>query len=283
MPTPSRYAARTPRSRSRIRSSVRSGIRRWRNRARGRIVTRHRRAFQHRGLHHFNRYETVASQEARNIQLIGGAGGDPTFTTEALDPFQFNKLVQYTDFVNMYQSYRINKIVVSLIWGNDQVVQGGVSTVDPNETPGTSQTLTSTRNDPLEAITCYMFRDYDGSPSLLAGENAFRERQGVNRFSMKKGRRYTFTITPAARSVMWQAGPTLPGGNPTFATGRKYKQWMNMTMNSGSGVAVDGTTIPLYGMQLGFKHPSPGADPANPRYGRVTVACKYYFSCKGVS
>lgn len=277
----SRSHARTPRSRTQFRARTRSRIRAWRNRARSRITARRR--MQHKGLHHFNRYETVAASEQRAIQLIGGSGGDPTFTTEALDPFVFNKLTGYTDFINMYQSYRINKVVVQLIWGNDQVVQGGVSTSDPNETPGTAQTLTSTRNDPLEAITCYMFRDYDGAPSLLNGENAFRERQGVKRFSMKKGRAYSFTITPAARSVMWQAGPTLPGGNPTFATGRKYKQWMNMTMNSGSGVAVDGTTIPMYGLQLGFKHPSPSADPANPRYGRITCAVKYYFSCKGVS
>ena len=276
------YASRTPRSRSQMRARIRTRTRAWRNRARSRVLSRRRR-LSPQGIQHFNRLESTQFMESRSIELIGGSGGDPKFTTERLLPFSLNKLVNYTDFQNLYSAYRLNKIVVSLIYGNDQVVQGSESTTDPNETPGTSQTLTTTRNDPLDAIDCYYFRDYDGTPDLMNGENAFRERQGVKRISMKKGKRYTFTITPAVNVPQWQAGPTLPGGNPTWALGRKFKQWINMTANSGSGVQVDGTTVPHHGFQLGFKHPNPGAAATNPRYGRVVVSCKYYFSCKGVS
>ena len=274
-------STRTPRTRSRIRARVRSRIRAWRNRARGRLVRRRRLPLQ--GLQHFNRLETTQYMENRSIELIGGSGGDPTFTTERLLPFTLDKLVNYTDFQNLFQAYRINRIVVSLTYGNDQVVQGSATTIDPNLAPGTSQTLTTTRNDPLDAIDMYYFRDYDGTPELMAGENQFRERQGVKRISMKKGKRYSFTITPAVNVPQWQTGPSLPGGNPSWALGRKFKQWINMTANSGSGVTVDGTTVPHYGFQLGFKHPNPGAAATNPRYGRVVVSCKYFFSCKGVS
>ncbi len=231
-----------------------------------------------KGVHSFSRYETKAISVARTIELNGGAGA-PGFTTEALVPFQLANLVNADDFKNLYQAYKISKVEIEMIWSNEQAVQSSVSTTNP--AVGTNQI--STRYDPLNAITMYFFRDHDGAPFLLPDEDAFRERQDVKRISMKKGKRYKFNLTPATRSVQWAIPPSVPGGNPTFSTGRAYGKWINMEMNTGTGVETDGTLVPHYGFQCGFAHPSPAGQPANPRFGSVEVSCRYFFTCKGVS
>lgn len=248
---------------------TRRSVGRWRGRM--------RRAMG-KGVHSFSRYETKAVTTGRSIQLIGGAGA-PGFTTEQLVPFQMSNLVNADDFKNLYQAYRIDRVEVEMVWSNEDVVQSSVSTT--NNAVGTNNI--SQRYDPLDAITCYYFKDYDGAPRLLADEDEFRERQNVKKISMKKGKLYKFSLTPATRSVQWAIPPTVPGGNPTFSTGRAYGKWINMEMNTGTGVETDGMLCPHYGFQMGFAHPNPSAQPASPRFGTVSVSCRYFFTCKGVS
>jgi len=235
-----------------------------------------------RGIAHFNRYETKAISEARAIQLIGGAGA-AGFTTEALVPFRMANLVNSDDFRNLYNSYRLNKCVVEMVWSNEQAVQSAEISIDENNPPGTANQITTTRYDPLDAITCYYYNDYDGSPQLLADEDEFRERQGVKRFSMKKGKKYSFKLTPASRAVQWAAPPIPPSTDPVLGTSRAFKKWYGWDMTTISGLETDGGSIPHYGMVMGFAHPNPSATPGSPRYGVVEVTVKYYFSCKGVS
>lgn len=273
-------SARTPRSRTQVRARVRSRLRSWRFRARSRIHRRNRYRMRKitKGVHSFSRYETKAISIARSIQLIGGAGAT-TFTTEQLVPFQLANLVNADDFKNLYQAYKIDRVDIEMTWSNEDVVQSSVSTTNPAiGTNAISQVY-----DPLNAITCYYFRDYDGAPRLIPDEDGFRERQNVKKISMKKGKQYKFSLSPATRSVQWATPPSLPGGNPTFSTGRAFGRWINMEMNNTAGVETDGTIVPHYGFQVGFAHPNPGAQPSGPRFGTVSVSCRYHFTCKGVS
>lgn len=234
------------------------------------------RARNGRPFYSYDRMETQLASRSRSVLLDTGS------QKSAAGGFLMDEVSAVSDFSNLYDRYRINRVVLTMCWSNDTAVNN-VSRVPAHIiSANTSATATiSTHNIEsranANAITCYFFRDMDDTVALT--EEALRERQDVQKFSMKRGVEYKRTIIPAMRSVIWQAPPSIPGGNPTFALGRKYKTWIPFNI-VGAGTEADGAKIPLYGYKVLFKH-LPDAQDYN--QGQVTITARYFFDCDTVS
>lgn len=225
-------------------------------------------------VYHFDRMETVVASNARSVDLRSGTQSSGPANS---GQFELSQVQNYTEFSQLFDQYRLDKVVLSMVWGNQQPVAREITNNDP-----TLSTLNFTTAD-ADAITAYFVRDHDDNIQLT--ESQLRERQDISMFSMKRGKMYKKTIIPAMRSVKWSSPPTITGGNPTLAVGRSFNQWIPFRMATSDGIEANGAVVPSYGYKVLFRHLDagvPGAVDATPQ-GTVQITARYYFSCKTVS
>jgi len=224
------------RSRSSSRASRGSGMyaAALRSRSSSRAPVR-RSTIRTRGAHTFSRYATVV-QESMN----------GTFLARSY-VFKFADLIQAADFSNLFDQYRISKIVLRVTMVNNP---------DANNYVNAPATVNSTNWYPK----LWYIPDYDGGPTETLA--SIRERQGVRCRTLQPNKMLTIVFRPKCRVL-------------TYSTA-------SSTGYAPKNIKVDmtDTNIEHFGMQFVFD--SMQADPADTQPFIFNIDRKFYFTCYGV-
>jgi len=190
-------------------------------------------------LHHYSRFTL-------NPLMISCAG-----TTEVGSlQFTLDQIAGFSEFVAMYDQYKLMKVVLSV-----QLVNNPDSTWDLNANH------TSAANNGTNWFPKFWYiRDYDGGGSDTMTQ--IKERQGVKFFVLKPNMTKSIVIRPMA-TVQTYRTATSTGYSPK-------KLWIDM---------ANGTDVPHYG--LNYIVDALGQDPNDTYPFVVRVERKFYFACKG--
>lgn len=161
--------------------------------------------------------------------------------------FKFSDLIQAADFSNLFDQYRISKIVLRVTMVNNP---------DANNYVNQPTTVNSTNWYPK----LWYIPDYDGGPTETLA--SIRERQGVKCRTMQPNKILTITFRPKCR-VLTYSTATSTGYSP-----KNIK------------VDMTDTNVEHFGMQFVFD--SMQADPADTQPFIFNIDRKYYFTCYGV-
>lgn len=156
--------------------------------------------------------------------------------------FQLSDVINVSDFVNLFDQFKITKVVLTLRWS-----------------PRAS-TYTSTNNLSATGIynpVLYYYTDHDDDDPVATHEDML-EVQRHKSIRIVPQRPIHITVKPAVQSMAYQTAITT-------AYGPKWNMKLNM----------DDNTAPHYGLKMGVN--KLGED-----LGAITMDVKYYFTCYGV-
>lgn len=156
--------------------------------------------------------------------------------------FQLSDVINVSDFTNLFDQFRIDKVVLTLRWS-----------------PRAS-TYTSTNNMAATGIynpVLYYVTDHDDDSAIATQTDMLEIQKHVCR-RVLPNRKITITVKPAVQSMCYQ----------TIASTSYGPKW-GMKLN------MDDITTPLYGLKMGVS--KLGED-----LGAITIDVKYHFTCFGV-
>ena len=169
---------------------------------------------------------------------------------EALDfEFKFENIINYTEFQSLYDTFKIDYVVVTF-----QLINNPDSFLYPT---GTTNNQNLTNYFPK----LWYLRDYDGGSSDTLTE--IKERQGVRYFVMRPNRTYTVKLKPAVAVQTYRTATTTGYGPKRMALD-----------------FANGTNVPHYGLHTVFD--TLGYNPVDTQAWKIRWEVKYYFTCKDV-
>lgn len=207
-------------------------------------------------IHHFKRWSNVILYDS-NFPLdppIVNAGNESYVLMRDNEvflslQFAFNAIENYTEFTNLYDQYRINKVVLCFF------NTANVNQLQPN-TAGT--TPPSTLTLPVRYVI-----DYDDKNVPDGGVLDEYARQRFVRFPKD----VKISLVPAIQSVISRDDSVVN----IYAGSPKFKQW----------ISTDAPEIQHFGVKMCI--PGVGAPVGSTETGfRYQVKVCYYFSCKNV-
>lgn len=157
--------------------------------------------------------------------------------------FDLAQVISPTEFGNLFDQYRIDRVEVHLRWN-------GYSVLSDLSVAGANNITSLTGLAPV----LYYKRDYDDA-NVPADLNVLNEAAKTRRFTMKPDKDYVINITPAVLTEIYRTSVST-----SYAP--KFKQVLDMGAQN----------IPHYGLKLGtLKQQVP--------LGRINIHLKYYFTC----
>jgi len=174
--------------------------------------------------------------------IIYSLGNTLNWVPESLT-FQLSDVINVSDFVNLFDQFKIHKVVLTLRWSPNQATY----------TSNNTQAGTGVYNPLL-----YYTRDYDDD-NPIATQQDMLEIQKHNSRRLMPGRPVIISLRPAVQAQAYQT-----------AISTAYGPKWNMKLN------MDDNTTPHYGLKMGVT--KLGQD-----MGAVSIDVKYHFSCYGVS
>lgn len=163
--------------------------------------------------HNFKRRWKLEVQNGNTIDLTNNISG---FENRNL-LFRLSQLVNAVEFSQLYDQYRINKIILEVKWSMRSDTVSGVEINNP----------------PI----MYYLRDYDDI--VATTEEQFNENARTKSVVLNPNKMYKFVIVPAQLHTVYNTG--LANG---YAI--KWKQWTD----------VGNIDVPHYGLKMGFKYPA---------------------------
>ena len=170
---------------------------------------------------------------------------------ESLDfEFKFEDIINYTEFSNLYDSFKIDYVSVTF-----QLINNPNAFLTPNNDPSAQNPQTN------YYPKLWYIRDYDGGSTDTLTE--IKERQGVKFFVLRPNKVYTVKLKPMVAVQTYRTAT---------ATGYGPKR---MTLDFANGV-----NVPHYGLHTVFD--TLGFNPVDTQPWKMRYEVKYYFTCKDV-
>ena len=219
--------------------------------------TRNRRAYRirahrggvfHSGLHRsrLNRYRRIAQFKThsfmRNTRPITYSLENTSNWVPNTLTFQLSDVINVSDFENLFDQFKISKVVLTLRW-----------------TPRAS-TYTSTNTIAATGVynpVLYYYTDHDDDDPVATQQDML-EVQKHKSVRIMPSRPINITVKPAVQAMAYQT-----------ALSTSYGPKWGMRLN------MDDNTTPWYGLKMGVS--KLGVD-----LGTIVMDVKYYFTCYGV-
>lgn len=185
-------------------------------------------------IHHFKRKKIYTTLFASNtVDTFGGWY------------FGISDLPSTTDFANLYDQYRINKIVLNFIPRNNVLNIPHNATATPT----------------IKIPNMFIHPDYDDSTAPASFDEML---QNPRCKVVPMNRKFSLKFTPSSLTEVYNNGIT-----STYSA--KFKQWVDMAS----------TVTRHYGVKYGIETYAVSGAPATNMFG-YDVHLTMYFSCKGV-
>lgn len=189
--------------------------------------------------HRFSRY--AATSAYPNIAVAG-------LESTVNHTFSLNDVVNAAEFGNLFDQYKINKVIVTYQLLNNPSAANALNTLGNNPS-GTNW-----------YPTCWSIADYDDSNTTNVEE--MKQRIGVRRFVMKPDRIYKFVVRPKVQVQVYRTA---------LATGYAPKSvYCDMSLQD----------IPHYGLKTVID--TNGLDPNDTYPFIIRQTRQYFFTCKNV-
>lgn len=221
----------------------------------------------------FKKARRVRSRRARktrkvlHVKLRTGEGAWDTVVKAANQPicanrglsFALQDTVQYHKYSELFEEYRINKVVVHVMW--QRQVQMGLPLF-----PATEAGVNVQGTDVVPRFGWAIDHDDAAAPTDYSNLAA---RDGFHEVWLTAGKKVDIPITPSILSMVYSS-------LVSTAYGPKYKTWID-TANDG---------VPHFGLKFGVQanwgHNVP-LDPGEaPDLGRLMIEATYYVSFRGI-
>lgn len=190
--------------------------------------------------HRFTRY--AATQTITVARATAGQGG--------CYKFQFNELVNSSEFSNLFDRYMITGVLVKF-----QLINNPNSDIYPNVTPAANATSSF-----YPKIWLHTDYDDDSTPT----KDDLKQVVGVKEFVLRPNTEVKYFVKPAILAQTYRTAVTT-GYAP------KWKTWIDMA----------NLDVPHYGLKYFVDCPDTLVNTSTSEM-KVRVELKYYFTCKDV-
>lgn len=164
--------------------------------------------------------------------------------------FQFNQLVNYTEFTALYDQYRIEKVLIKL-----HLITNPDAVVPPVTIPVTTQNVTNWYP------RLWYSPDYDDKQVDAISD--FKQRATTKTLILKPNRDYTFWCKPACQVEAYRDSAGTVGYCPSF------NKWINMA----------DTAVEHYGWKWALD--CEGLNPEDTQPYKIRLNVCYFFTCRG--
>ena len=200
----------------------------------------------HRGWRHLRRFRRIGQFKTHSFTRCTRPITYSLDTTTNWVPntltFQLEDIINVSDFTNLFDQFKINKVVLTLRWS-------------PR-----ANTYTSTNTYASTGVynpVLYYYTDHDDDDPVAEQADMLEVQRHKSR-RILPSRPIYITVKPAVQAMAYQTALTT-------AYGPKWGMKLNM----------DDVSAPHYGLKMGVN--KLGVD-----LGSITIDVKYYFTCYGV-